>query len=141
MRYTKSIKVLQHTATMIFVVLFAVNIVLPVKKDDVINANVFTFATLLLWTVTVLSANGYLKKVDYVHDGKVVYRTFLPVFQVAIVRAIEIGYYFIREREQFRPKVFWIDVVFDVLFVIVLLLDKSRYYYEAVESEDKNEKY
>lgn len=136
-RYTNSIKLFVKMATVLYVAIFAVNTVLPVLDGDTLNVSLFTVAILILWAVALLSSHGYLKQIEYTDGSRIVYTTILPLFPAAVVRVVEFGWYFFRERSMFRLGVFGIDVFLDVLFVIVILLDKSHYYFEAVE-EDQN---
>lgn len=136
MKYTNSILLFVKIATVIYFVIVLVNLILPVLSDSVLNFNLFTVVMLIIWTVAELSSRGYIKKVVSTVDDKIVYDTVLPVVFPTIVRLAEFGWFFLRHRSEFRIGVFCADVALDIVFVGILLLDKSHYYYEAVESED-----
>lgn len=136
MRYTNTILLFSKIATVIYFLALIINLIFPVLNSSTLNLNVFTFIIAILWTVAILSCHGFIKKVSETVDDKVIYDTIIPIFPATLIRLIEFGWYFLRHRSEFRIGVFIFDVVFDVMLVALLLLDKSHYYFEATESEE-----
>lgn len=136
MRYTNTILLFSKIATVIYFLALIINLIFPVLNSSTLNLNVFTIIIAILWTVAILSCHGFIKKVAETVDDKVIYDTIIPIFPATLIRLIEFGWYFLRHRSEFRIGVFIFDVVFDVMLVAFLLLDKSHYYFEATESEE-----
>ena len=136
MKYTNTLLLFEKLATVLYFIMLAVNFVLPVISGATLNIHLFTFIMVILWTVTIISAHGYIKKIVSTSEDSVIYDTILPIVPATLVRIAEFGWFFIRQRQSFRVNIFIADVVLDILFVIILLLDKSHYYYESRKQED-----
>lgn len=139
MRYTNSIMVFVRIATIWYFVIVALNLIVPLLDGKSLNVNLFSVLMIVIWTVAILSANGFIKRVASKSDESIVYDTILPIMPATIVRIVEFGWMFFRHHATFKPKVFFIEVVFDVIFIVILLLDKTHYYYEAVVEEEEND--
>lgn len=136
-KYTKSIMLFTKIATVVYAISCIINLFLPVLKLKTVNLNVFTFLIIGVWGVAILSCHGIFKKVVAHVDGVITYNTIIPVFPITIIRIVELGWIFIKHRSDFKGVNFLIAIAFDVVLIVILLLDKSHYYYEAVESEDE----
>lgn len=136
LRYTNTLLLFEKIATVLYFIMLAVNLVLPVLSGATLNIHLFTFVMLIIWTIAIVSAHGYLKKIVSTSEDTIVYDTILPIVPATLVRLVEFGWFFIRQRQSFRINVFIADVALDVLFIIILLLDKSHYYYESRKQED-----
>lgn len=136
MRYTNTLLLFEKVATILYFIILAVNLILPVVSGATLNINLFTIIMIVIWTITILSAHGYFKRMISTTDDAIVYDTILPIVPATLVRIIEFGWYFLRQRQSFRINVFVADVVLDIAFVIILLLDKSHYYYESRTQEE-----
>lgn len=138
MRYTNSILLFSRIATAFYFVLLIVNLVVPVLSESSFNVNIFTIIMMIIWTIAILSEHGIFKRVVSKEDGKIIYDTILPILPPTLIRIIEFGWMFLRHRGTFRIGVFFTDVALDIIFIIILIFDKMRYYYEAEESESND---
>lgn len=139
MKYTNSIMIFVRTATVWYFILIALNLIVPVLDNSRLNFNVFSIIMVVIWTITILSAHGFIKRVASTSDESIIYDTILPIMPVTVIRIIEFGWMFFRHRDTFNKKVFLIEILFDIAFIVILLLDKSNYYYEAVEEEKEDD--
>lgn len=139
MRYTNSIMLFTRIATVWYAAIVILNLVVPVLNGTFLNFNLFSVIILIIWTVAILSAHGIIKRLVSTLDDKIVYDTVLPIFLPTLVRLGELAWMYFRHKQSFNKTVFLIEIAADIVFIIILLLDKSRYYYEAeevIESEE-----
>lgn len=136
MRYTKTILLLTRIATALFAVMMAINFIVPVLSTKTLNVNIFTILMCVCWTFTILSANGFFKKIVSNIDGEIIYDTIIPIMPATLIRLVELGWFYLKHRSDFKIGVFLIDVILDVVFVVILLADKSNYYYMSVEEDE-----
>lgn len=138
MKYSNTLMRLTHLATVLYAIIVLINVVLPVMSTEKLNVSLFTIAIIICWTIAVLSANGYIKQVAERMDDCIVYDTIIPLFPATFIRVVQLAWYFLRHRENFKIGIFILDVIFDIVFVAILFADKSNYYYMSVE-EDKDD--
>ena len=83
--------------------------------------------------VYALAANlGFIKNIaEEFADGRVIYDVPVPILPVGIVRVVEAFYVCLLHTINLRS--FIVLVATDALYLALLLIDKSSYYYESVK--------
>lgn len=126
-----------HVSKGIFAVLVFINLVLPLYSGQIMKFNLFQLIIVLVWSYGLLSHLGFFKtQVSDGTEGKILYEPNTPIVQIGILRLIELIYFLALKREVFNWKVFILLIVWDVFYIIFLLLDKSRYVFEMEEEDE-----
>ena len=63
-------------------------------------------------------------------------RTSLPIMLIGILRVFQFAYYFMLKQAKINWVRFSVLIVIDVIYVMILLLDKARYGYAKKDVED-----
>lgn len=136
--YEKSLKLFLHVSKIIFVILTAINIALPIVKTRAFIIIVCKIIIISVWGYACLSSLGYCKKVISEKDyaGRVRYETSVPFLPIAFLRIFEAFYLFVFRSGEVNWKNLAICIIADVVYLLLLLIDKSRYYYESAEVTD-----
>jgi hypothetical protein len=122
-KHEKELLVNQDIMRGVFVVLLVLNFVLPILSPTGIG-----IGSIFQWAIVLIHFYGLLNGLGQILGQKV------PLVAVALVRIAQVVWY------QLIPigftslnwPIFTIVLIIDFLFVLVLYLDKSRYYYEAM---------
>ena len=91
-----------------------------------------------IWIKGFLGSLGVVKVfLSEDEDGVIVYDTPVPFLGVGIVRVVEVVYYIVLRRLSINWSVLGGLVLVDVLYTVVLLFDKSSYYYVSMREDVK----
>lgn len=130
----KSLRFMMRMSVVLFIVTLICNIVLPVF-GRFLHPDVFNIVIEVCWTYGMLSSLGYFKKPVLKEGKRVEYETTIPVVPIGMIRVIQLVYHLFLKKSSLSVGLFIALVVIDVIYVFILLLDKSSYYYESVERE------
>lgn len=132
----KPVQIFLQLSKIVFVLIVVVNLILTVNTKHVFGFSLFNFIALLIWTYGFISSLGFIKTVaSEEEDGSIIYETRLPFLWVAVVRLAQLGYYQFLSKADMNFIYFIILVVLDSLYTILLLIDKSSYYYISLEEK------
>ena len=123
-------------AVVFFVIAVFMNIILPLKAGDGIRIRIWAVLDIIIWVYGFLNAFGYVKQIESKdEDGKIVYRTNVPIVQVVLLRIVQAGFYYWRYRATANIISFIILIILDFLITIFLFIDKGTYVFESIDVE------
>lgn len=130
---TGTMQIFLILSKIIFFGLLIANAILPVVSTKQTGIGFWQIVISFIWTYGFLSSLGLIKKiVSQDEDGKIEYATTIPFLPVGVVRVLQFGWIIWRARSVFLPKNFIVLIALDVVYTVILLLDKSSYCYESV---------
>ena len=132
----KSMSVLQIISFIIFGVIVIVNSTLSIRsRDGGYGTCLLNLVVIGIWIKGFLGSLGVVKVfLSEDEDGVIVYDTPVPFLGVGIV---EVVYYIVLRRLSINWSVLGGLVLVDVLYTVVLLFDKSSYYYVSMREDVK----
>ena len=135
----KSMSVLQIISFIIFGVIVIVNSTLSIRsRDGGYGTCLLNLVVICIWIKGFLGSLGVVKVfLSEDEDGVIVYDTPVPFIGVGIVRVVEVVYYIVLRRLSVNWSVLGGLVLVDVLYTVVLLFDKSSYYYVSMREDVK----
>ena len=137
MRRKSNVRVFLLLIRIVYAFMMAANFLLPVTKGSGVIIHVLRMFHIVFWTYGMLGSHGYFKRiVSESEDGEIIYDTPVPIAQVGIVRSMEFLILFIFNRSVFLYKNFLCLLALDILFLVLLLLDKSSGYYVSVKEDE-----
>lgn len=133
----KSMSVLQIISFVIFGAIVIANFILSIRqRDGICGVCMLNVIVEVIWMKGFLGSLGIVKTfLSEDEDGVIIYDTPVPFLWVGIIRLAEIFYYIVLRRIAVNWQVFGCLVVLDVLYTVILLFDKSSYYYVSVKQE------
>lgn len=120
----------------VYAAVLAVNLLLPIFDGKWADPPVFQKIICGVWTYGMLCSLGYFKKpVSREVDGVIKYEISVPILPIGLLRIAEALFYGFISRVHVDWRMFLICVGLDVFYVALILMDKSNYYYEGIETE------
>lgn len=135
-RRMKPVQVLLALADIMFIAVCVANVILPVLHTKNLGLDLFHFIIIIFHVYAALGCHGYVKKISMLEDDVIIYDTTIPLLQVTVVRILELIYHYFRHWKDLNLRNFIILVILDVLYFLILLLDKGKYYYESRAMEE-----
>lgn len=127
--YEKAIMFNTKLMKIFYVILFLINIFIPLKSSGsgyVFSISVFNLIALVILFYATLNGLGYFKQN-------------IPFLWLGVVRICQGIYNFLFHSETFNWYSFIVLVVFDVLFIFFLFMDRKNYTYVEEEEEEEEE--
>ena len=123
----------------IYTIVVLFNLFVPLFDAKLgVNVNVFQIAVIVIWTYGMLCSLGYFKKVVSKSNGVCKYEISIPIVPLGIVRILEGMFYAFLSEVVINWKMFIACIAVDVIYLLLILMDKSNYYYMSVEEEDND---
>ena len=132
----KSIPILLLISFIIFGCIAVANAILSIAGKSIVKPCFINWIILCIWVYGLLASLGFVKKyLSENEDGVIEYDTPIPFLPVGILRILEYMYYAWLRRMTINYKVFALLIALDVMYTIILLLDKSNNYYVSEEED------
>lgn len=138
-KYEKSLMFKPAFIRFLWIVIVALNWVLPLRQDYVWNFSLFRVIITIIWTYGMLTATGVLCVNTHVREnGMILYEqnTSAVITSLGIMRILQVVYYALLRRTTVSWTIFIVLTVLDVVYLLIIILDKSSYGY-AVEEKEK----
>ena len=135
----KSMLFFLKLSVVLYVCIALVNTFTSMDKSRLLGFSIFGLIASGIWSLGLLSSLGIIKHVETTEDGKTIYKTSIPIGKIGVLRIAEVFYYVMFHKSTFNLTVFLVTLALDVLYVLILLFDKSRYYYESIDIENEEE--
>ena len=122
------------------IVVIAINWLLP-SNNAGWRFNVFNVVITLVWIFGILVASGYFCRNTFEEDDDLIIyeqNTTPLIVAVFLARICEIGFNYVFAKNSFNWKTLVITVVIDIIYLAIILMDKSNYGY-ALEKKSKKE--
>lgn len=142
-KYEKSLLFKPILIRFLWFVIVALNWILPLNKDLTWHFSVFRVITSVIWTYGMLTSTGVLCINTHVHEnGMILYEqnTSAVTIAVGLSRIFQAVYYFVLRKAIINWPVLFMLVIFDIVFLFILILDKGAYGY-AIEEQEKTYKF
>lgn len=120
-----------------YTIIVILNILLSTTRGKLIfRPTIFSFVAILIWTYGMLAHMGYFKyEVGRSEDGNIQYESKIPIVQIGVLRIMQVGYGLLKLKTTNWVPI-TILIVCDAIYIIFLLMDKGRYYYESECEEE-----
>lgn len=138
-KYEKSILFIPQVLKALYVIILGVNLFMPISSDGKWGFSLFQIAACIIHFIGLLAGIGYLiVSTHEFRDGAELFeqRTSLPIMLIGILRVFQFAYYFMLKQAKINWVRFSVLIVIDVIYVMILLLDKARYGYAKKDAED-----
>lgn len=135
-----SILTLSRIITVFCVIGVVCNLFLPLFDGTAVNKISLQFAMAAVWIYGLLCSRGVFKKAssDW-SDNKIEYSTSVPIVHVGVLRIIEAVWF----AAVHGGEIIWIRygilAVLDVVYIVLMLVDKMNYYYVGIRESGGEE--
>lgn len=130
------VQIFSILARILFGMVAVSNIWFSVSKE-ISHINVFSLAIIVVWGYGILGNLGIIKSiVAEDEDGVIVYDTPVPFLQVGIIRILQFAYARWKYADSLQYGIFIGLVIMDCILTLLLLLDKSNYYYVSIKEDE-----
>lgn len=137
-KYEKSLLFKPILIRFLWLVILALNWILPLNKDFNWNFSIFRVLISIIWTYGMLTSTGILCQNTHVHEnGMIIYEqnTSVVIMAIGLSRIFQLVYYFILKRHVINWSVIILLIVFDIIYLLIIIMDKSSYGYAMEEKE------
>ena len=138
-KYEKTLLFKPVLIRFIWFALVALNWILPLDKDFSWHFSLFRIVVTIIWTYGMLTATGHMCINTHVHEnGMILYEqnTSIIIIGIGICRIIQSVFYLVFRQGVINWSIMALLIVFDVVYLLIIILDKSSYGY-ALEEEEK----
>lgn len=138
-KYEKSIMFRPMLMKVLFVGIAILNVGMPLNTAEGWSLDLFQLVMVGIWFYATFCALGHFCIPANVVQGDMeLYEVRTPITPLGFMRIIECGFHWIVNPNTFHWKFFGLLIVFDLLFLFFLLLDKSNYgYAKSINSPEK----
>lgn len=137
-KYEKALLFKPAFMRFLWLIIVVLNWILPLRKDYVWDFSVFRLIMTVVWTYGMLTATGVLCINTYVvENGMILYEqnTSPVIVALGLTRIFQSVYYVVLKADSINWIVLLLLVVIDVVYLFIILLDKSSYGYALEEKE------
>ena len=130
----KSLRFMMRLSVFMFVITLLLNVIAPIQ-NRIFHPDFFNLLVIGFWIYGLLSSLGYFKKPVLKEGNRTEYITAIPIVQIGLVRLVQALWHWFVMHGDIQIGWFIALIVIDIAYIMILLLDKSSYYYESVERE------
>ena len=123
-----------YVSCIVFTIIAISNLLLPLCNGAWLHPDFFQIGLILVWLYGMLCSLGYFKREVY-SDNKdtVQYEIYVPIVPIGFLRVGQALFY-VLTKKNIDLTVLCILIVLDLLYIVLILMDKSNYYYECKKS-------
>lgn len=130
-KYDKSILFKTYVIKAFFIIVFILNIAMPIYKDFQWKFNIFQLLICIVWCFGLAGGLGYLvTEVSEVTDDMRTYTQITPIIPIFIVRFAQAFAYGLIFRDRLNWYMMGTLYLLDFTYLAILLIDKANYGYK-----------